>query len=145
MIEEFQQDLHILNSLQVYRKYVLGGTSYALNHDQHYKLREEVCEKFSVDFSDVILVGSGKLGFSLKRDRRFGLFNDDSDIDLAVVSRTLFEKVWEDVFLFKKSKADWPKSRHFFQYLSEGWIRPDKLPSSEYFKFSKEWWNFLMT
>jgi predicted nucleotidyltransferase len=143
MIEEFQQDLLVLSSLQVYRKYVLSGTCYALDDNQHYKLREEVCEKLSVEFSDVILVGSGKLGFSLKPGRRFGMFNDDSDIDLAIVSRSLFEKVWEEAYLFKKSQADWPRAKLFFKYLSEGWIRPDKLPPSRYFSFSGDWWDFF--
>jgi predicted nucleotidyltransferase len=143
MIEEFRQDLLSLNSLQMYRKYVLGDICYALNNDQHYRLREEVCEQLSVEFTDVILVGSGKLGFSLKPGRRFGAFNDNSDIDIAIVSKVLFEKVWEETHLFKKSQADWPRSQLFFKYLAEGWIRPDKLPPSQYFNFSGEWWNLF--
>lgn len=45
--------------------------------------------------------------------------------------------------MFKKSAAYWPKANSFFRYLSEGWIRPDKLPSSNYFEFSKQWCDFF--
>lgn len=143
MINEFKSDLQKLNSLQIYRKYVLSGDCYLLNNDQIFRLREKVCEKFEVEFNDVIMVGSGKLGFSIKPARRYGEFNDESDIDIAIVSRSLFEKVWTEVYCYRKSGADWPKSDTFFKYLSEGWIRPDKLPSSSYFNFSSEWWGFF--
>jgi hypothetical protein len=103
-------------------------------------LKERVSDHFQVQFNDVILVGSGKLGFSIKPQRRFLSFNDDSDIDVAVVSTELFHKVWKEVYLYKKSKADWPKSSNFFRYLSDGWIRPDLLPTSEYFEFTAFWW-----
>lgn len=143
MIDDFRNDLTSLSSLQMYRKYILGGECFALNNDQHYKIREVVCEKFLVEFNDVIFVGSGRLGFSLKPDKRYMPFDDDSDIDLAIVSSSLFEKIWQEAYLYKKSEADWPKSNIFFKYLSGGWIRPDKLPSSKYFNFSGEWWDFF--
>ncbi|SDE60616.1 hypothetical protein [Desulfuromonas thiophila] len=143
MIEEFKSDLKSLTSLQVFRKYILNGECYLLNNDQHFHIREDVCENFSVEFNDVVMVGSGKLGFSLKPSKRFVEFSDDSDIDIAIVSPILFQRVWEEAYLFKKSAADWPKANAFFKYLSEGWIRPDKLPSSDYFDFSKQWWGFF--
>ncbi|SEN30196.1 hypothetical protein [Nitrosomonas marina] len=143
MIEEFKKDLALLSSIQIFRKYVLNGSCFALSDENHYRLREEVCEHFKVEFNDVILVGSGRLGFSLKQSKRFSEFGEDSDIDLAIVSTPLFEKIWEEAYLFRKSAADWPNSNIFFRYLSEGWIRPDKLPPSEYFNFTKSWWDFF--
>ncbi len=143
MKDNFKADLEALTSLKMYRKYILSGNCYALDEDQHYRLREEVCERFSIDFTDVFLVGSGKLGFSIKPDKRFGDFDDESDIDIAIVSPVLFEKVWQEAYSYKKSAADWPKANSFFRYLSEGWIRPDKLPSSTYFRFAGEWWDFF--
>ncbi|GAB2899774.1 hypothetical protein ACCI51_18125 [Microbulbifer echini] len=143
MIEEFKADLTSLNSLQIYRKYVLGGDCHLLDNHQIFEIRETICENFQIEYNDVILVGSGKLGFSIKPSRRFRAFNDDSDIDIAIVSTKLFEKIWEEAYLFKKSGADWPSSNRFFKYISEGWIRPDKLPTSSYFTFTAEWWNFF--
>lgn len=143
MIEDFKKDLDSLSSLQIFRKHVLNGGCFALTEDNHYQLREEICDFFSVEFNDVILVGSGRLGFSLKPNKRFVPFGDDSDIDLAIVSTSLFEKIWNEAYLYKKSSADWPQANKFFKYLSEGWIRPDKLPPSEYFRFSGKWWDFF--
>lgn len=143
MIEDFKQDLTDLTSLQIVRKYILGAESQILNPDQHYRLKEQVCEHFGVEFNDVIMVGSGKLGFSIKPSRRFQSFHDESDIDIAVVSSKLFEKIWTEAYLFKKGGADWPKAESFFKYLSEGWIRPDKLPRNEYFEFTSKWWDFF--
>lgn len=143
MLEEFKADLNGLSSLQMIRKYILNGVCNVLNDDQHFLLKEEICEHFHVDFNNVILVGSGKLGFSIKAEKRFQSFGDDSDIDIAVVSGELFQKVWEEAYLYKKSGAYWPKSASFFKYLSEGWIRPDKLPTSGYFAFTARWWDFF--
>jgi hypothetical protein len=145
MIDDFKQDLTNLSSLQIIRKYVLAAESQILTSDQHYRLKEQVCDHFEVEFNDVIMVGSGKLGFSIKPSRRFQPFNDDSDIDIAVVSPKLFEMVWNEAYLFKKGRAYWPQSESFFKYLSEGWIRPDKLPRNEYFQFTSKWWDFFNT
>ena len=143
MLDEFKSDLNRLDSLQIYYKYILGAGCFLLDKDKEYQLKQEICEKFKVEFTDIVLVGSGKLGFSIKPTRRFQCFNDESDIDVAIVSKELFEQVWQESFMYKKSEADWPSSRKFFKYLSEGWIRPDKLPPSHYFKFSSGWWKFF--
>jgi len=143
MLKEFKTDLNGLSSLQMIRKYILNGACHVLDHDQHFRLKEEICEHFKVEFNSVVLVGSGKLGFSIKPAKRFQSFGDDSDIDVAVVSPQLFEKVWEEAYLYKKGGAYWPKATSFFTYLSEGWIRPDKLPSSDSFEFTATWWDFF--
>lgn len=143
MIDDFKQDLTNLSSLQIVRKYILAAESQILSADQHYRLKEQVCDHFKVEYTDVIMVGSGKLGFSIKPSRRFQSFNDDSDIDIAVVSTKLFEMVWNEAYLFKKDGADWPRAGSFFRYLSEGWIRPDMLPRNDYFEFTTKWWDFF--
>jgi len=143
MIDEFKEDLKNLSSINLIRKYIYTAQPELLDYAQHYQLKNEICEHFRVPFNDVIMVGSAKLGFSIKPEKRFELFSEDSDIDLAVVSTSLFEQVWQEAFLYKQSKSDWPQSEKFFRYLSQGWIRPDKLPSSQFFNFTGEWWDFF--
>lgn len=140
---EFKHDLTNLNSIQIVRKHIFNGDTHLLDNDKYYQLKEDICEHFDVEFNDVLIVGSGKLGFSIKPQRRYGEFNNESDIDIAVVSTTLFQKIWIEAYLYQKSGALWPKSADFFKYLSEGWIRPDKLPPSKYFTFSEDWWDFF--
>lgn len=145
MLEQFKEDLSKLTSTQLIRKYIYNGSCNVLTDDRHFQLKEQICEHFRVEFNDVILVGSAKLGFSIKPTKRYTPFGDESDIDVAVISTPLFQKIWEEAFLYKKSGADWQSASSFFKYLSQGWIRPDKLPSSDLFTFSKTWWDFFNT
>lgn len=143
MLDDFKADLQSFSDVQIVRKYILNGGCHALTDNQHYQLKERISEHFGIQFNDVIVVGSGKLGFSIKPSKRYQTFGEESDIDVAVVSTDLFTKIWEDAHQFKKSGAYWPRCSDFFRYLSEGWIRPDKLPNSEYFKFTEYWWKFF--
>lgn len=143
MIDAFKADLRMLSSTQVIRKYIYNKNSDILGDAKNFELKEEICEHLKIAFNDVVLVGSAKLGFSIKPSKRYVAFGDDSDIDIAIVSTALFQKVWEEAFLYKKSGVDWPSGASFFKYLSQGWIRPDKLPMSEYFAFTGMWWDFF--
>ena len=143
MIESFKNDLRVLSSTQIVRKYILSGPVAQLDFNVVFQLRERIADYFDVEFSDVILVGSSKLGFSIKPDKRYLSFGDDSDIDVAVVSTLLFQKVWREAFLFKNSRAYWPTAPEFFKYLTRGWIRPDMLPRSPSFAFTQNWWDFF--
>jgi predicted nucleotidyltransferase len=143
MVDSFKTDLENLDSRQLFRKYILSGAAHALTPDALYLLREEVADHFGVEFNDVILVGSGKLGFSIKRSRRYLPFGEDSDIDLAVVSPKLFQEVWEEVYLHRASGQYWESYEQCAMYISKGWIRPDKLPSAFHFEFADKWWKFF--
>lgn len=143
MLEEFRHDLKSLTTQQIYRKYIWDSDCFALSNDQHLFLKEDVCKNFQIEYSDIVIVGSAKLGFSIKPSRRFGAFNDDSDIDIAIVSTPLFERVWKDAYSFKQTHTFWPSSKSFFRYLSEGWIRPDRFPNSSSFIFTQTWWEFF--
>ncbi|MBR9753609.1 MAG: hypothetical protein GYB56_02490 [Gammaproteobacteria bacterium] len=143
MLEEFREDLNKLSSVQVYRKYILGSDCYLFDSQELLDLKEAISNELEVSFEDIIIVGSGKLGFSIKPSKRFESFGDGSDIDIAIVSTSLFEKVWREAYLYKKSKAFWPEQQRFFGYLSSGWIRPDKLPKSSTFEFTNKWWSFF--
>lgn len=143
-VASFCDDLKTLDSRQIFRKHLLDGAPFALDKNTSFVLRGAICDHFEIEFSDVVVVGSGKLGFSIKPTRRYGLFNDNSDIDVAVVSTHLFERIWKEASLYAKSGADWPNKNKFFNYLSaKGWVRPDKLPPSEYFDFSRLWIQFF--
>lgn len=142
-IEVFKQDLKKHSSELLVRSHVLSGDTHVLGGVEYVQLREDVANHFNIDTFQVFMVGSGKMGFSIKPTRRFGIFNDQSDIDLAIISPDLFERVWQSAYKYKISGADWPKQKSFFEYLINGWIRPDKFPSSEIDPFFEEWWDFF--
>lgn len=142
-IEEFRADLDKLSPKQIFCKHYLAGPCHVLGEDRYFEIRDIISSQLSVEFSEVILVGSGKAGFSIAPNKRYRPFSDNSDIDIAVISEKLFTKVWKEAFQYRKSGAYWPRGKSFFDYIGSGWVRPDKLPCSSSFVFTSEWWDFF--
>ena len=88
-VQDFQMDLGTLPDNIVVQKHITFGDSYILDRDQYFTLKRNISEKFRIHPSQVILVGSGKLGFSIAPTKRFRHFGDQSDIDVAIVSSEL--------------------------------------------------------
>lgn len=143
MIDQFKNDVMILGDSELINKYYLSGSAFALDDNKHYKLRQSIADYFKVDYPQVFIVGSAKLGFSIKPKRRFKPFYDQSDIDIVVVSSCLFEKIWKEVFIFEKNGGYWSKMKDFKNYHFQGWIRPDMLPLQPSFCLTREWWDFF--
>ena len=141
-IKRFKADLH-LDTTQIVRKHITMGESEVLTQDLHFELRNEVAEHFDINPADVLLVGSGKLGFSLAPQKRYQPFGDSSDLDLAIISDRLFDEVWHSVVDYKNGGRYWPKFNDFKHHFFSGWIRPDKLPPSGKFEFGKNWWKYF--
>ena len=89
------------------------------------------------------MVGSAKLGFSIAFNKRYRVFCDSSDIDMVLLSPSLFDKIWKEVYSYESQKNFWPESSEFKEYLFKGWIRPDKLPKSDIFTLGNEWFEFF--
>jgi len=129
-IQDFQDDLGTLPDNIVVQKHITSGDSYILDKDQYFALRHEVSDHFRLHPSQVILVGSGKLGFSIAPSKKYRSFSDESDLDVAIVSTDLFQSLWAEVFEYWADGGFWEKSRGFKDYLFRGWLRPDLLPPS---------------
>ena len=140
---EFKEDLDVLSPTQIVRKHVISGECSMLSQSQYFDLRSEVADCFELHPSEVLVVGSAKLGFSIAPDKLYQLFSNKSDIDVVLISSTLFDEIWEVVFRYKYEGGYWPEYKEFVKYFFEGWIRPDKLPRSEMFSFGKKWWGFF--
>ena len=123
---------------------IFHGGCYALNEEQHFTLKERIAAQFSLSaHQDIFLVGSAKLGYSIAPRKRYRPFSDTSDIDIAIVSHDLYQRVWHEAHTYADSGADWLKKEKFQEYISWGWIRPDMLPRSPTFSFSKDWSDFF--
>ena len=110
---------------------IFHGGCYALNEEQHFTLKERIAAQFSLSaHQDIFLVGSAKLGYSIAPRKRYRPFSDTSDIDIAIVSHDLYQRVWHEAHTYADSGADWLKKEKFQEYISWGWIRPDMLPRS---------------
>ncbi|MBD2767516.1 hypothetical protein IC235_06385 [Hymenobacter sp. BT664] len=143
MVSIFKNDLLSLSNTQLVNKYYLSGGSFALDDSMHHQIREKVANHFQVDFSKVFLVGSAKLGFSIKPKRRFLPFRDESDIDIVIISQDLYERIWQELYSFERNGGYWEQSHSFKEYHFKGWMRPDKLPLETSFIRTRMWWDFF--
>jgi len=97
---------------QLFQKHIVDGTSYFFSENikdinKEYVLRHELAQLLNLSINDIVIVGSAKLGFSVK-DEKFLRFDERfiatnkkknrSDIDIAIVSRKLFESQTELIF-----------------------------------------------
>jgi hypothetical protein len=56
--------------------------------------RDDLGAQLGVDRADVRVVGSGRLGFSMKPGQNLRLFRDTSDIDVVIVDADAFDELW---------------------------------------------------
>jgi hypothetical protein len=125
-IDRFRRDLLTLDTRVMVQKHIAYGDCFILNPEGYFDLKLEVANTFSVNPAEILVVGSGKLGFSIAPAKRYKHFGDTSDIDVAIVSTELFQRVWLEVFEFVNDANFWPEKAQFQDYLLMGWIRPDK-------------------
>ncbi len=133
---------HFLN------KYILHGTPFVFRdrEDEYFEFRNLVAKKYSLHYQEVLIVGSGKLGFSYHKETEFTY---ESDIDVAIVSNKLFERFFEiiceyqymlDKFRKIPTQTELKMYSKFLMYLIKGWMRPDLLPVSFEIDILKDTW-----
>jgi hypothetical protein len=134
------------------RKHITTGDPAVISRDTYFELRRRVSAEFAIHPSAVVLVGSCRLGFSLKPKGshngpklRFVAATAASDVDVAVVSQALFDEIWDAVFMTVYPKRDWPLDigRPFTRDLFNGWIDPTVLPNTPRFARAVSWSRFF--
>lgn len=131
---------------------LLHGTPFIFRNreDDFFAFKKRISKKFGVSHTEVFVVGSGKLGFSPLKKSEFSL---DSDVDLAVVSTDLSDKVGDLGLKFEYdlrasqtflSSSQKDKYHRYLRYKAIGWIRPDLIPQkSPLIGFKDDWFNFF--
>lgn len=136
-LEELKNDLknqtekqfytkHIVRSENWYFENILGKSPIdQIRYSDDAKLIISDC--FGISFNSVMMVGSGKIGYSLSPHKLFKPFNNDekirniSDLDFAIISSEIFMQYWS---LFRKSYKPIYKNTytHIFRDLYRGYI-----------------------
>lgn len=152
-LADFKSDCMMLREDIVVQKFLVDGTSYFFqlyfDENEEFEFKKSLAESLGVHIRDVAIVGSGKLGFSIKPDKdnkrfyQFKSFDHDhdhdrnsiekkSDLDVAIVSSKLFDEQLVSLYDHTDSYMDTVFSgrakNQFSKYVLKGWIRPDKLP-----------------
>lgn len=134
--------------LRIVRKYIIHGIPYVFknNANRYYDFREQIANHWHVGFQEVLILGSGKLGYSYHKD---SVFSDESDIDVAIVNQSLFECFYLEIRNFQyrlesglETLTSYEKTEYkrFQSYMIKGWMRPDILPAKITGKLSKDEW-----
>lgn len=138
--------------LDLCRKRVLHGLPHVFDgrEDDFYEFRKRIADQFDIDFREVFITGSAKLGFSPKKRTIFSL---DSDVDVAMVSPSLFDRFIEEARMYQMelrrarravSSGELDMYHIFLEYTAVGWIRPDKLPVSfKVGELKNDWFGFF--
>ncbi len=142
-LDEIKQDLRTQTEKQFYTKHIVRSENWYFNEymnkssDEVIKISDDyriiISDSMNVSFNSVMMVGSGKLGYSLsppekgEETKLFMPFNDDekirkiSDIDIAIISSDIFHHYWD---LFRKSyKLKYESTYvHVYRGLYRGYI-----------------------
>ncbi len=136
------------------RKYLIHGIPYIFteNQDDYYEFRKRIANQFDVNFYEIYITGSAKLGFSPLKQKKFDY---DSDIDVAIVSPQLYEQMLELIYEYQMKlrqprrsigEEELKEYHSFLEYTAIGWIRPDKLPLSFGVRIlKKSWFDFFQS
>lgn len=89
---------YLLKSDNWYFSEYLGLDSY-MSIKRMECLKEILNDKLGVAYHNVLMVGSGKIGYSLSPFKKFKAFDEDSDIDIAIISIKMFNELWAKIRL----------------------------------------------
>lgn len=147
---------------RIFQKHIVDGRSFLFNQllgkcDWEYELRDELARALGANINDVVIVGSSKLGFSIKT-QNFREFDHDfrlsknprkrSDVDIAIINNGCFDRIAKQIFSLSRhfekewQEANWKVNDFYHEernlatqytlYLAKGWLRPDYLPTVYY-------------
>lgn len=132
----------------IVQRYIGYGDPFVFNNDQskYFELKKIIADGFRIHPNEVTMVGSAKLGFSIAPNKLWAPFNDESDIDMAIISEKIFTDYWKDLYKFDinrtvRTTREQALFEKFLDYFFKGWLRPDLFP----FSFNKRnaWFDFF--
>jgi hypothetical protein len=132
-VSAFKDRLRSASALDVVREVITHGAAAIIGDQDYTQLRQHVGGTLQVSPNrDVFMVGSAKLGFSIKPVRRYQPFSDGSDVDLAVVSPELYCRLWAEARRYGREGGMWDRDNrnHFKNDHFNGVIKPHVLPDS---------------
>jgi len=150
LVDEFKESCITSLPDEVVDKYLIERPSYFFEHIQQgkeYEFKKDIACILKVHIRDIVIVGSGKLGFSMKPDDSYtGLYRflpfdgnteKKSDLDIAIVSSLLFDTEMQNLYDHTGyAKVTWDARSSFAKYMLKGKLAIRYLPGE--FRFTKE-------
>jgi len=130
--------------LQFLDDWLFGAAPHAFTcyEDSYSAFCRELATSLGVHPADVALVGSGRLGFSLNPQHLLSRFSGTSDLDVVVVSSSVFDGAWTDLLHGSVSTAfaeteERRRLRKTQDNFFDGYLRSDHVPVGS--ALSREW------
>ena len=145
-VRRFCSDLRTLKPNEVIRKHITTGMPVELAEEVYFALRNTIADEFELHPSEVIIVGSCRMGFSIAAKKRYRAAKPNSDLDVAMVSMERFDQYWDAVFAYSARDRAWkhsPRHGEFVRMLFDGWIDPRGLPNVPRFEQAARWSMFF--
>lgn len=85
---------------EIYYEYLIGQEVWYFknSHDDHSKKYDDfkkfMSDKLDIPFNNIAIVGSAKTKFSFSPYKEFKEFGENSDLDLIIVSKYYYKKIW---------------------------------------------------
>lgn len=136
-LEEFKKLVSKYSVKRVVQEHLVSGACHTMEDSIYHDLRSEVASEWHIHPNEIIVVGSGKLGFSIKKEKRYEPFDRESDYDIAIICSDLFDYFWRLAFRYTNRYYIWRKRDEFHAYMVTGWMRPDMLPSEDFYERSR--------
>ena len=141
--EVLREDLLSLEPKDFYMKHIVKSHNWyfsdylRFSHDEIVDkmdyFKEIVSTMLSVNFHNVQIVGSAKVGYSLSPSKLFSPFHDEcpdkpsSDIDVAIISERLYKKFWDELRQAKKIRYKQTYYNHLTKSIFRGYINEKDL------------------
>lgn len=151
VLADFRHDLTVLDEEAFVNKHLMDDRVEHVTIENVRRIQEAIALTYGVEMNSVAhwITGSAKLGFAMLektsdgiRLPRYRSFGPASDIDVAVVSEPIFERVWNELSQYSYNQPTFPwDAGRLGDYLLCGWLRPDHFPKDARIRSCDDWWD----
>jgi hypothetical protein len=150
-LDKFIKDLESKPLSFVAMKWVIERTPYVFskNRVDYISWKEQLSQKIGIDGKSITFTGSSCTGFSLNPNKNFNIFDDESDIDIAIISNHYFDISWHYLrnigakrYSFKREQIA-SITDHVSRLIYWGTIATDKI--LEILPFGANWFKELQS
>jgi hypothetical protein len=103
-LSEFKNMLTKSDPVDLARAFVFAESVHALPDEEAYKAFRKKVKTHVQAAEHIYIVGSGNWRYSLNPDKHLSEYHSGSDIDVAVISCSLYHDTWDEMRRFQREK-----------------------------------------
>lgn len=102
-VHELREACKSKSSSEIYDEYFISGKVWIFEKiygdrwfNEYDRFKKYIAQKLNVHYNNISIAGSAKLGYSLNPAKNFKAFDENSDVDIIIVSEKLFSEFWQE-------------------------------------------------